>query len=68
MPYAFKIAFQGGETVTLYAETKTEADVMERALIALGADYMIVGPKLIAGSFRMTPAATEALDRLAPAR
>jgi hypothetical protein len=41
---------------------------MERAVIALKADYVIQEPKWIGGSFQMTPAAHEALDRLAPVR
>ena len=39
---------------------------MERVLIALKADYVIQGPKWIGGSFQMTPAAHETLNRLAP--
>lgn len=66
MPYTFKIAFPGNQRATLCALTNTEADDMERALITLQADYVIVGPKWLGGSFRMTPAAHEALDRLAP--
>ena len=48
------------------AATKTEADNMERALITLQADYVIVGPNSIGGSFQMTPVAHQVLDRLAP--
>src|ERR1035438_9544360 len=66
MPYSFKISFPSNPIVTLCARTKNEADNMERALITLQADYVIVGPNSIGGSFRMDPAAHQALDRLAP--
>ena len=66
MPYSFKISFPGNQRATLCADTKAEADAMERALIELRADYVIVASRWIGGSFRMTPAAREALDRLAP--
>ena len=46
MPYFFKISFPGNPIVTLCAATKTEADDMERALITLKADYVIVGPEI----------------------
>ena len=52
--------------MTLSAGTKSEADDMEHALITLQADYVIVGPESIGGSFRMNPAAHQVLDRLAP--
>ncbi len=52
--------------MTLIALTKPEADDMESALIKLKADYVVQGPKWIGGSFQMTPAAHEALDRLCP--
>jgi hypothetical protein len=66
MAYNFKITFPGNQRATLFAMTKPESDDMERALIALKADYVIQGPKWIGGSFQMTPAAYEALARLAP--
>jgi hypothetical protein len=66
MPYSFKISFPSNPIVTLCAATKTEADNMERALITLQADYVIVGPNSIGGSFQMTPVAHQVLDRLAP--
>ena len=66
MPYSFKISFPSNPIVTLCAPTKTEADNMERALITLQADYVIVGPNSIGGSFQMTPVAHQILDRLAP--
>jgi hypothetical protein len=66
MPYSFKISFPSNPIVTLCAATKDEADNMERALITLQADYVIVGPEWIGGSFQMTPAAHQSLDRLAP--
>lgn len=66
MPYTFKILFPGSQRVTLCAQTRTEADGMERALIELSADFVIVGPKWIGGCLGMTPAAHEALDRLSP--
>jgi hypothetical protein len=52
--------------VTLCAATKNEADNMERALITLQADYVIVGPNSIWGSFQMTPVTHQVLDRLVP--
>lgn len=64
MPYTFKITFPDVQNVTLCAQTRIEADGMERALIELSADFVIVGPKWIGGCFGMTPAAHEALDRL----
>jgi hypothetical protein len=66
MPYSFKIVFPSNPIVTLCAPTKNEADNMERALITLQADYVIVGPNSIGGSFQMNPAAHQVLDRLAP--
>jgi hypothetical protein len=66
MAYNFKITFPGNQRATLFAVTQAESEDMERALIALKADYVIQGPKWIGGSFLMTPAAHEALDRLAP--
>jgi hypothetical protein len=66
MAYNFKITFPGGQRVTLSVLSQTEADDMERALIVLKADYVIKGPKWIGGSFQMTPAAHEVLDRMAP--
>jgi putative salt-induced outer membrane protein YdiY len=66
MVYSFKISFPGSPRVTLRAATKNEADAMERALITLKSDYVIVGPEWIGGSFRMTTAAHQVLDRLAP--
>ena len=66
MTYNFKIVFPGDRRATLFALTKPEADAMERTLIALKADYVIQGPTWIGGSFQMTPAAHEALARLAP--
>jgi hypothetical protein len=56
MPYSFKISFLGNPIVTLCAATKNEAGDMERTLITLQTDYVIVGPEWIGGSFRMTPA------------
>src|ERR1035441_2512913 len=68
MPYSFKILFPGNPVVvTLCATTKTEADVIERALITLQADYVIVGPGFVGCSLRMTLPAHEILNRLAPA-
>jgi hypothetical protein len=66
MPYAFRIAFPGNPTVTLCAATKAEADDMERALITLGADYVFRTRNWVGGSFKMTPATHDVLDRLAP--
>jgi hypothetical protein len=66
MAYIFKITFPGNQKATLFASTKAESDDMERALIASQADYVIQAPKWIGGSFQMTPAAHEALNRLAP--
>ena len=54
MPYTFKITFPDVQKVTLCAQTRTEADSMERALIELSADFVIVGPKWIAGCLGMT--------------
>lgn len=68
MPYEFKITFPGNQRVTLCATTKNESDDVERALITLNVDYVIVGPRWIGGSFRMTPAAHDALDRLFPVK
>ena len=68
MQYSFKISFPGNPIVTLCAATKNEADDMERALITLKSDYVIVGPEWIGGSFQMTPAAHQSLDRVAPLR
>src|SRR5437016_1888030 len=66
MAYNFKITFPGGQRVTLSVLSQTEADDTERALIVLKADYVVKGPKWIGGSFQMTAAAHEILDRLAP--
>jgi len=66
MPHTFKITFPGNQRATLCAQTRTEADVMGRALTELKADFVIVGPTWIGGSFGMTPDAHQALDRLAP--
>lgn len=66
MAYEFRITFPGNQRVTLCAATENESDDMERALSALNADYVLVAPNWIGGSFQMTPAAHEALDRLAP--
>jgi hypothetical protein len=67
MPYTFKITFPANpETITLCASSQPEADKMARALITLDANYLVRGPKWIEGSFRMTPAAYEVLDRLVP--
>jgi hypothetical protein len=48
----------------LQRSVRNEADDMELALITLQADYAIVGPEWIGGSFQMTPAAHQVLDRL----
>src|ERR1035438_9593363 len=66
MPYSFKISFPSHPILTLCAPTKNEADNMEKALITLKADYVIVGPEWIGASFQMKPAAHQVLDRLAP--
>jgi hypothetical protein len=66
MSYSFKISFPSNPIVTLCAANKNEADNMESALITLQADYVIVGPNSIGGSFQMTPVAHQVLDRLAP--
>ena len=39
---------------------------MKRALITLQADYVIVGPNSVEGSFQMTPVAHQVLDCVAP--
>jgi hypothetical protein len=64
MQFTFKIVYPNQQTATLGARTETEADALARALIESDADFVIVGPKWIGGSFRMTPAAHQALDRL----
>ena len=65
MPYTFKISFPDGQRATLCAQSKTDADDIARALIAKNADFVIETRKWIGGSLRMTPAAYEALERLA---